>query len=203
MKIEINSYWLCNIYEIISHENVSVSTLLLTRCWIFKIKHNHENQSVKYKAQWVIYSYKQWEGIDYTETFISVVHTNSWRLVLILCILHNFSIHHYNVVTVFLNIMFDESLYIIYLMRFEVKNQVLKLLKTLYNLKQLLHVWYTCLHKHLEAVKLIVSFYNLSIFINESVTVNIIITVYVDNLLICSCSLKQINNVLKHLQIEF
>ena len=147
----------------------------------------------------MIHDYKQQKGIDYIKMFIFVVCTNSWRLILALCVLHSFSIHYYNVIMIFLNIMFDKSLYIIYLMRFEVKNQVLKLFKALYNLKQSSHVWYTCLCKHLETVELIVNLYDLLIFINEDVMMNIIIIIYVDNLLIYDCSLKQINNILKHL----
>ena len=57
-----------------------------------------------------------------------------------LYVFHKLYIHHYNVVTAFLNKMFNKSFYMIYSIRFEEKDYVLKLLKILYNLKQSLHV---------------------------------------------------------------
>ena len=40
-------------------------------------------------------------------------------------------------------------------------------------------------------------------FINKGLTVNIIITVYINNLLICDNFINLINQVLKHLQSKF
>ena len=103
----------------------------------------------------------------------------------------------------FLNEVLDELLYMQYSIEYEVTDYVLRLLKALYNLKQLLHVWYTCLCKYLEVIELVVSSYDLSVFINKRLTVNIIIAAYVDDLLICGSSMNLIDYVLKHLQSEF
>ena len=86
---------------------------------------------------------------------------------------------------------------------YEVAGYILRLLKALYSLKQSLCVWYTCLHKHLKVIKLMVSFYDSSVFINKELTVNIIIAVYVDDLLICGNSMNLIDYVLKHLWSKF
>lgn len=64
-------------------------------------------------------------------------------------------------------------------------------------------MWYECLHKHFKTVSLIVSLYDSFVFVNEEDFINIIIAVYVNDLLVCECSLNQINNILKHLQSEF
>ena len=45
--------------------------------------------------------------------------------------------------------------------------------------------------------------YDLSVFINKKLTVNIIIAVYVNDLLVCGSFMNLINYVLKHLQSEF
>lgn len=52
-------------------------------------------------------------------------------------------------------------------------------------------------------MELIVSLYNFFVFVNKEDSVNIIIAVYIDNLLVCECFINQINNILKHLQSKF
>ena len=59
------------------------------------------------------------------------------------------------------------------------------------------------MHEHLEVIELTVSLYDLSVFVNKDLSVNLIMTVYVNDLLVCSEFMKLINNVLKHLQTEF
>ena len=158
---------------------------------------------MKYKTCWVVHDYKQWEGIDFYEIFASVICMNSWKLILALCIIHDLYICHYDVVTVFLNEVLDELLYMQYSTRYEVAGYILRLLKTLYDLKQLLHVWYTCLCEHLKVIELVVSSYDFSVFINKGSTVNIIVVAYIDDLLVCDSSMNLIDYVLKHLQSEF
>ena len=199
MNQEISSHWKCSIYEKVSQSSVPAEALLLSGQWVYKIKCNQEGKPVKYKVCWVIYSYKQQEGIDFYETFVSVVCMNSWKLILVLCIIHDLYICHYNIVMVFLNGVLDELLYMQYSTKYEVAGYILRLLKTLYSLKQLLHVWYTCLHEHFEVIELVVSPYDPSVFINKGSTVNIIIAVYVNNLLVCDSSMNLVDYVLKHL----
>lgn len=76
-------------------------------------------------------------------------------------------------------------------------------MKALYDLKQSSCVWYKHLHKHFKAVRLIVSPYDPSVFVNKGDSVNIIIAIHVNDLLVCGHSMNQINNILKHLQSEF
>ena len=158
---------------------------------------------MKYKVCWVVHGYKQWEGIDFYEIFASVICTNSWKLILALCIIHDLYIHHYDVVMAFLNEVFNEPLYMQYPAGYEVADYVLRLLKTLYGLKQLLCVWYTHLCEHLEVIRLAVSSYDFSVFINKELMINIIIAVYINNLLICDNSMNLVDYVLKHLQSKF
>lgn len=50
---------------------------VLTWCWVFKIKKDRCGKILKFKAQWVAHGYKQQEGLDYTETFASVIRPMS------------------------------------------------------------------------------------------------------------------------------
>ena len=103
----------------------------------------------------------------------------------------------------FLNRVLDKPLYMQYSTRYKVADYILRLFKTLYNLKQSSHVWYTCLCKHLKVIEFVVSLYNPSVFINKGLTVNIIIVTYVDDLLICGSFMNLVDYVLKHLQSKF
>ena len=103
----------------------------------------------------------------------------------------------------FLNKVLNELLYMQYPTEYEVADYILRFLKVLYNLKQLSHVWYTHLYEHFKVIELMISLYNLSVFINKESTVNIIIAAYVDDLLICDSSMNLIDYILKHLQSEF
>ena len=86
---------------------------------------------------------------------------------------------------------------------YEIAGYTLKLFKTLYGLKQSSRIWYTCFHEHLKVIKLAVSSYDPSVFINKELMINIIVAAYINNLLICSNSIDLIDHVLKHLQSKF
>ena len=128
---------------------------------------------------------------------------NSWKLILVLCIIHGLYICHYDVVTAFLNGILDEPLYMQYPTGYEVAGYVLRLLKALYGLKQSSRVWYTRLREHLKVIGLVVSPYDPSVFINKGSTVNIIVAAYVNDLLVCGSSMDLVDYVLKHLQSKF
>ena len=87
--------------------------------------------------------------------------------------------------------------------RYEIADYILRLLKALYSLKQLSRVWYTCLHKHLKVIELMISLYDPSVFINKGLMVNVIIAAYVDDLLVCGSSMDLVDCILKHLQSKF
>ena len=140
MNQEISLHWKCSIYEKVSQSSVPAGALLLMSWWVYKIKCNWEGKPVKYKTWWVVHDYKQWESIDFYKTFALVVCMNSWKLILTLCIIHGLYIHHYDIITAFLNEVLNKPLYIQYFTKYEVADYILRLLKALYSLKQLSHV---------------------------------------------------------------
>ena len=58
MNQEISLHWKHIIYEKVLQSSILIEALLLTDRWIYKIKHNQEDKSVKYKTYWVIHDYK-------------------------------------------------------------------------------------------------------------------------------------------------
>jgi hypothetical protein len=47
--------------------------------WVFKYKNGPLGEIVRYKARWVVKGYEQQQGIDYDETFASVVKPISYK----------------------------------------------------------------------------------------------------------------------------
>ena len=91
---------------------------------------------LKYKAQWVIHSYKQQEDINFTEIFVTIVQSGFYQIILILCTLLDYEIRYINVVTVFFYSLFAEEIYMELPYGYKEESYVYHLNKTLYNLKQ-------------------------------------------------------------------
>ena len=65
----------------------------------------------KYKAKLVIKGYKQWEGLDYFDTYSLVTKINSIRMILAIATLQNLEVHQMDVKTTFLNGDLKEEIY--------------------------------------------------------------------------------------------
>ena len=89
----------------------------------------------------MIKGFQQREGIDYKETFAPVLNFRSLRTLLALAVYLNLEVHHVNIKTTFLNstIAGQADVYIDIPKEYEGVTKgihVLKLLKSLYRLKQ-------------------------------------------------------------------
>ena len=76
---------------------------IITSKWIYKIKHDANGSTEKYKARFVARGFSQKEGIDYEETFALVARYTSIRSVLALVAVMKWKIHQMDVKTAFLN----------------------------------------------------------------------------------------------------
>ena len=70
-----------------------------------------EQLIIKYKARFVIKGYKQKEGLDYFDTYSSMMRLNSMIMVLAIDALQNLKVHQMDVKTAFLNGDLDEEIY--------------------------------------------------------------------------------------------
>lgn len=109
--------------------------------WVFKLKKDREGKILKYRARWVVHGNKQQEGLDYVNTFATVVKPVSYKALFGIGVKRGLTIRHMDVVTAFLYGFLDEAIYIIQPNLFKVKGSqdlVCHLRKALYGLKQAL-----------------------------------------------------------------
>jgi hypothetical protein len=99
----------------------------------------------KYKERFVALGFSQKEGINYEETFSTVVRYNSIINTLVIAAIMKWKIHQMGVKTTFLNGVVEEEVYMDHPQGFEthdMKTHVCRLKKPLYGLKQAPKAWY-------------------------------------------------------------
>ena len=108
---------------------------------VYKNKYGLTGAVERYKAHWVIKRFQQVEGIDYDETFASVVKSMIWKSLLALGAKFDYEIERLNIITAFLESLMKETVYVKKPPGFEEPKgtscaQVCHLLRALYSLKQ-------------------------------------------------------------------
>ena len=77
--------------------NRPLGTNMVTDKWIFRHKLTSDGSLYRYKARWVLRGITQRPGVDYDETFSSVVKFATVRAVLTLAISQDWAIHQLDV----------------------------------------------------------------------------------------------------------
>ena len=107
----------------------------------------------KFKARMVAMGFTQIAGVDYNDTFASVMVTKSFRTFLAIWNLDaKFSMEHWDIKQAFINAPLTEVIYVHPVLGFEKEGFVYKLRKALYGTKQAAHAWQQFLKKHLRAM---------------------------------------------------
>ena len=106
--------------------------------WVFKRKHDADGNLERYKARLVAQGNNQKYGIDYDETFCTVVRFESVQTLLALAAKYKLQLHQFDVATTFLNGELKEEIYMKKPEEFEVKGKehlVGKLKRRIFGLK--------------------------------------------------------------------
>ena len=149
--------------------------------WVFKYKRGPEGTILRYKARWVVKGYEQQQGIDYVDTFASVVKPMSYKALFAIAASLDLEIEQMDVKTAFLYGTLNEEIFMEQPEGFEDSTgRVCRLNKALYGLKQSPRVWYHTLSSFLADSKFYPIDADHSVFSNGSTY----IAVYVDDLLI-------------------
>ena len=71
--------------------------------WVFKIKTNADGTPAKFKDRWVAKGFSQRKGVDYEETYASVVKPSSVKIFLSIAASRDWAIKQFDIMTAFLN----------------------------------------------------------------------------------------------------
>jgi hypothetical protein len=148
--------------------------------WVCKIKREEHNEILRYKTRWMICDFKQIERLNYTKTFVSMIKSMNYKTMYVIIVVNDWKIKQMNIKIVFLYDKIHEKIYVAQFTNFEQNvNQVCKLNKILYNLKQFSRIWFEILAKFfffLDYVSLNVEF---NVFMKD----DIMIAIYVNDLI--------------------
>ena len=119
---------------------------------ICKHKHDSTRKIVYYKVQYVVKGFTQWYGVDYDKTTAPTVHLKSFGAIPHIATLLNWELCQFNIKTAFLHGILpkDETMFMEQPPGFKVPGKeewVMKLMKSVYSMKQASHIWNQTFHK--------------------------------------------------------
>jgi hypothetical protein len=173
---------------------------------VFKVKRNEQGDVVKHKARLVVKGYAQRRGIDYDEVFAPVARLDTVRLLVALATHSGWEIHHMDVKSAFLNGELQEEVFVQQPEGYVKKgseHKVLKLKKALYGLRQAPRAWNSKLDVTLRALDFLKSSSEPAIYIRKSGSSQLIVGLYVDDLVITGLDRRDICSFKKEMATKF
>ncbi len=136
--------------------------------WVFKTKRDSNGQVTRYKTRWVVQGFRQQYGVDFDETYASVVKSNSYKVLLAIATFFGWPVDHMDFITAFVNgVIGDHIVYVEQPLGYEVGvNLVYQLQKALYGLKQSPRIWYQLLHNFFISQGFVCTEADYSIFVS-------------------------------------
>lgn len=172
----------------------------LSTRWVFKRKMGPSGTILKHKARFVARGFEQQQGVDFDETYASVVKPPSYKFFFAMQALMGWHGHQMDFKTAFLNGEITDDVFITAPDGYPKESgKVLKLNKGLYGLKQSPRVWYQKLKGWLDENEWTVSSWDSSVFMSNGM----FMTVYVDDLNIFGENLQSILQVKELLSSNF
>ncbi|KAJ5283470.1 hypothetical protein N7505_001450 [Penicillium chrysogenum] len=173
---------------------------ILSGKWVFKLKRGPHGEVIRHKNRWVVRGFTQEEGIDYDETFASVVKPMSYKALFAIGAALDLEIEQMDVKTAFLYGDIDHEIYVEQPHHMtDGTSRVCKLRKALYGLKQAPRIWYQTLTNFLRNLGFEPINADLGIFVRS----NMYIAVYVDDLLLVGPSIAEIKKIKRSLRNRF
>lgn len=164
---------------------------IVTCKWVFAVKYNQDDTVQKFKARLVARGFSQMHGIDYDETFAPTIRMDTLRAVLALVAIKDLETGQIDVNNAFTESTLKHLIYMSAPPGLDVKQgEYLRLLQSLYGLKQAAHDWYFTCNGELIKLGFVSSESDPCMYINKSR--ELIVLVYVDDISIVSPSKQQI-----------
>jgi len=200
MEDEVNSLTENHTWDLVDRPK---DRAVLTGKWVYKHKRGSNGEILRYKSRWVVRGFEQREGLDYYETFASVVKPMSYKLLFAIAAANDLEIEQMDVKTAFLYGDIDTEIYVEQpegMGAIGESHKVCKLNKALYGLKQSPRVWYFTLTAYLKTLGFEPLTADNCIFHDSKGTY---IAVFVDDLLIVGPSKANISMIKAKLSERF
>jgi hypothetical protein len=174
--------------------------------WVFNIRRGIENEIIKYKARYVARGFMQQEGVDYDQTYASVVRATSIRAIFALAALYDHEVQQIDFVAAYLNSDLEEDIYMKQPTGYVQKGKehlVHKVTKALYGLKQSARAW----EKRLKSFLIKLGFKPLqsdnSVLVKGDIRTGLTITVHVDDVKLIGSNRQAMSETIDKLKTEF
>ena len=174
--------------------------------WVFRVKENTVTGALTYKARGTIRGDHQKEGIDYDETFAPVARLKTLRMLMSIVCSKDLEMENMDVDTAFLygeKEPDEPEVYVSIPAGFPIPNQVSRskteyvgrLKRHVYGLKQAPRTWFKTLKQHLIQIGFESCVHDPCLFVRRTIDRLAYIFVYVDDLIIATDSVKEMQCV--------
>lgn len=167
--------------------------------WVYKIKRDENGQVCSYKARLVAQGFSQKYGEDYDEVFAPVARSATFRILMSVAGVNNYHVKQFDVKTAFLNGDIEEEIYMKQPPGFENGNNVCKLKKSLYGLKQAARAWNKVFHEAVIGFGLVQSEVDKCLYSMKKGNDICYMIVHVDDILVASNDANLIENFRNHI----
>ncbi|CAI5482203.1 unnamed protein product [Closterium sp. Yama58-4] len=172
--------------------------------WVLRIKTDDKGQVTIYKSRLVAKGFMQKEKQDFNEIFAPTAKPPTLRVLLADAAVTGKFIIQMDISTAFLNEILEEDVYMTQPPGYEDgTGRVCKLNKSIYGLKQAPRCWYQKLAAVLEEMGFRTSSCDESLFLKGEGEKLVLFLVYVDDILLFSSSMKEIQKVQQQLMENF
>ena len=172
--------------------------------WVYTIKRGPKGEVTRFKARWVVRGFEQREGLDFNETFATVVKPMSYKAIFALAAAEDWDLEQMDVKTAFLYGCVEEEIYVEQPTGFTSAKhpaRVCKLNKALYGLKQSPRVWYNTFADYMQEIGLVPIDADFSVFTDPKS--GTIVALYVDDVLVTGPSRTDIQRIKDALHAKF
>ncbi|KAL1204544.1 Retrovirus-related Pol polyprotein from transposon RE2 [Cardamine amara subsp. amara] len=174
--------------------------------WIYRIKTDANGNPTKYKARLVARGFSQEYGVDYLETFAPVSRHDTIRAILALAAQMKWKLYQMDVKSAFLNGDLEEEIYVEQppgFVRKGEEDKVFQLRKALYGLKQAPRAWYGRIDSYFLQCGFQRSMNDAALYVMKKDKDILIVSLYVDDLVITGNSSQLIKKFKEDMKMEF